>query len=193
MPDLAACEGGASAEGAGTLGARRREIVRTLERLEEELAGAEAALLALGDEPLRMLHLAVEAAGRRALLPAGRVREVLRVVATQPVPGAPPEVLGTFVLRGTPVTVLDLARLLGVVREPSLDAHIVVLGGARAVGILVDRVLAVEDEARVASGGSTEETAPWSGGLLLGALCRWGDQVLPLLDPVSLVRHVEGT
>lgn len=170
----------------------REELVRRLERLEAELAQAGAALVALGPERLPGLHLAVEVAGHRALLPASRVCEVLRLVATRPVPGAPPEVLGTFALRGGPVTVLDLARCLGTTREPELDAVIVVLAGARPVGLLVDRVLAVEERAELLQGApETGGAGPWSGARLSAGLCRWRDELLPLLDVAPLVRRVE--
>jgi purine-binding chemotaxis protein CheW len=178
--------------GDGGSSGRRRELVERVERLEGELAVAEAELAALGPEAIPGLHLAVDVAGRRALLPAGRVREIVRFLAVEPLPVAPPAVLGTFVLRGEPVTVLDLARVVGVEREPSLDATIVVFGGAPAVGVLVDAVLSVELEARRAQGKETDETGgAWGAGLVAG-LCRWREGVLPLLHVPTLLRAAEG-
>lgn len=171
---------------------RRRDLVVRLERLEGELVETVAALISLGPERIAGLVLAVEVAGRRALLPAGRVRSVLPVLAMHPVPDAPPEVIGTFALRGLAVTVIDLARRLGVVREPSLEAQIVVLGGARLVGVLVDRVLAVEEGVEVVQGRPPEGEEAWAGTRLVPALCRWRDEVLPLLEPAAIVRCAEG-
>lgn len=182
----------AAGDAPGADGGKRRELVRLLEGLERELAQAEAALIALGPERLSGLHLAVEVAGHRALLPASRVRTVVPLVATHPIPDAPGEVLGTFVLRGAPVTVLDLARRLGIEREPALDAAIVVLGGVRAVGLLVDRVLAVEDRAELVQGcAPPDEESAWTGARLVAGLCRWRGEVLPLLDLRPLTRALE--
>jgi purine-binding chemotaxis protein CheW len=161
--------------------------VRTLQRLQGELAETEAALLSLGADELPGIHLVVEVSGHLAALPGGRVRMVVPLLATQPVPEAPPEVLGTFVLRGALVTVLDLARRLGIQREPSLDAAIVVLGGARATGVLVDRVLAIEERLELLQGGGGEDEGPWTGTRLVAGLCRWNGRILPILHVGALV------
>jgi purine-binding chemotaxis protein CheW len=183
-----------TADGAAEAGSgeRRRALVSRVERLASELSTAEAELLALGGEPLPGLHLAVEAAGQRAVLPAGRIREVVPLLATAPVPGAPPAVLGTFLLRGAPVTVLDVSRVLGVEREPALEAQIVVLGGARAVGLLVDRVLAVLDRAVLVEGPPpAAEEGAFERARLVAGLCRFGDALLPLLHVGALLRALE--
>lgn len=173
-------------------GARRRDLARQLERLEGELAETEAALLALGADPLPGLHLVVQVAKHRAVLPASRVRTVVPLLALHPVPDAPHEVVGTFVLRGAPVTVLDLARRLGVDREPTLDAAIVVLGGARAVGVLVDRVLAVEEGVQLVQGRPPrDDEGPWTAARLVAGLCGWRGEILPLLELRSLVGGLE--
>src|SRR6266545_1934018 len=106
--------------------AARASLVAEVRRLEDALQRTQAELLALGGETLPGLHLAVEAAGRRGLVAAGRVSEVVRLVATAPLAGAPPHVLGTFVCRGAPVLAVDLAALLGAAHEPGIDAQIVI-------------------------------------------------------------------
>lgn len=184
--------GKAAGAATGARGGGRRELVERLERLEAELAEAGAALVELGPERLPGLHLAVEVAGHRALLPAARVCEVLRLVATRPLPGAPPEVLGTFSLRGAAVTALDLGRCLGADREPELDAVLVVLGGARLLAVLVDRVLAVEERADLLQEPpSPERGGAWAGARLAAGLCRWRDEVVPLLDVPALLHRLE--
>lgn len=171
--------------GAGGGEARRRELVRRVERLEGELADAEATLRGLGGDPRAGLHLVIEAAGSRAVLPASRIRTVVPLLALQPVPGAAPEVVGAFLLRGEPVTVVDLARRLGVEREPALEAVILVMGGARGLGLLVDRVLGVEDRLERFDGDPAGAGA-WAEARLVAGLCRRGDEVLPVLEPRAL-------
>jgi purine-binding chemotaxis protein CheW len=67
----------------------RAELVAELRRLEDQLQDVQRRLLAAGGETLHGIHLVVETAGRSALLSAGKVLEVVRMVATTPVPGAP--------------------------------------------------------------------------------------------------------
>lgn len=164
----------------------RASLVERLRLLEEELSRAQGELAAIGGEALPGLHLVVEAAGRRGLLPAGRVQEVVRLVATEPVPGAPPHVLGTFVCRGQPVVAVDLAALLGVRRLPALDAQIAVLAGAPAVGLVVDRIQGLLERPTLHAAGHAEAPG-WEGSRLVGGLCIVGGEVLPLLDPSPVV------
>lgn len=140
------------------------------------------------DEPARPggatppgLHLVVEAAGRRGLLAAGGVQEIVRLVAIAPRPGAPAAILGTFPWRGVPVVAVDLAALLGVRREPSLDAQIAVLAGTPAVGLVLDRVHGLHERPAVHAG--TGAPAGWEAARLVRGLCTVGGEVLPLLDP----------
>ena len=169
--------------------ARRAALVERLCLLEEELARAQVALAAVGGEALPGLHLVVEAAGRRALLPASRVREIVRLVATEPVPGAPPALLGTFVCRGVPVVAVDLAGLLGVHRVPGLDAQIAVLTGTPAVGLVLDRIQGLHERPVLHAAGR-EALAGWEGSRLVVGLCTVGGEVLPLLDPGPVIASV---
>lgn len=158
-----------------------------MRRLEEALRAAQRALLAAGEEGLPGLHLVVEAAGRRGLLPATRVSEVVRMVATRPLAGAPPHVLGTFSCRGTPVVAVDLAALLGAAREPGLEARIAILPGAPTIGLVVDGVARLADGPRPYGGDPTEGTPEaWRGSPLVAGLCVDQGEVLPLLDPAPL-------
>lgn len=176
-----------SSAATGGLRPPRAALTAEVRRLEEELGRAQRDLLAQGGEVLPGLHLLVETVGLRALLGAGRVSEVVRLVSTVPLAGAGPHVLGTFVCRGTPVVAVDLAALLGVAREPSLDAQIAVVPGAPTIGIVVDRVDRLVDAPRLFHGDAQAGTpAAWRGSPLVAGLCLLGGEVVPLLDPAPL-------
>ncbi len=165
----------------------RAALAAEVRRLEEALGRAQRELLAHGGDALPGLHLLVEIAGRRGLLAAGRVSEVVRLVATVPLAGAPPHVLGAFLCRGTPVVAVDLASLLGVAREPSLDAQIAIVPGDPTVGLVVDGIEGLVEGPQLFHGDATAGTpAPWRGSPLVAGLCLHRGEVLPLLDPAPL-------
>ncbi|WP_242393991.1 chemotaxis protein CheW [Anaeromyxobacter oryzisoli] len=172
----------------------RAALVAEVRRLAEALSRAQAALLADAGEAVPGAHLLVEAAGRRALLPAAGVVEVVQLVALVPLPGAPPHVLGTFVCRGAPVVAVDLATLLGLPRPPNLDAQIAVLAGAPAVGLVVDRVARLVESPRLFEGDVAAGTPEaWRGSPLVAGLCVEDGEVLPLLDAAPLVASLAGS
>ncbi|ATB47037.1 chemotaxis protein CheW [Corallococcus macrosporus] len=162
---------------------RRLSVEERLGQLEAEQARLRQELASLAGE-LRLpgMYLTVDAAGTSALLDAESVQEVVRLVELEPLPGAPAHVAGTFVYRGSPAVVVDLAALLGVKREASLDAHLVVCGGARTIAVLVDRVRDLV-EAPVLVDGTPEGTSPlpWDASGLMAGLCRTPEGVRPLL------------
>ncbi|HSN90638.1 MAG TPA: chemotaxis protein CheW [Anaeromyxobacteraceae bacterium] len=163
-----------------------------LRHLEDEIQRAQAELAAMGGEALPGLHLVVEAGGRRALLAVTRVQEIVRLVAMEPLSGAPPEVRGTFVCRGLPVVAVDLAAYAtGPRPEPALDAQVIVLAGAPAVGLVVDRIAGLVDGPRL-FGGDADAATPegWRGSRLLAGLCLHEGAVLPLLDPTPVASSV---
>jgi purine-binding chemotaxis protein CheW len=167
--------------------ATRASLVGKLRQLEGELQRAQAELAALGGETIPGLHLIVEAAGQRALLSIGRVQEIVRVVTTTPLPGAPPHVLGTFVCRGAPILAVDLGAVTGAERALGLDAQIVVLAGSPAIGLVVDQVLSLVDGPRLFEGDVAAGTPEgWRGSRLVAGLCVQDQAVLPLLDPTPL-------
>lgn len=94
-----------------------------------------------------MPWLVLRVAGREYALAVGNVREVLRMVALTPMPGACPWLAGLVNLRGQGVPVLDLRRRLGLPAVPaSLDAVIVVVDvGDRPMGLLAEEVVEVLD------------------------------------------------
>jgi purine-binding chemotaxis protein CheW len=181
--------GGDSQGGTGTV-ADRASAIERLRRLEEELVRAQEELASLGATEAPGLHLVLEAAGRRGLLPATRVQEVVRLVALEPLPSAPPAVLGTFVCRGAVTVAVSLAAVLGTPREPELDAQIAVLAGAPAVGLVVDRIHGLVDGPAVHSGGG--QAPGWEGSRLVAGLCLVDGEVVPLLDPTPIEALARG-
>ncbi len=173
---------------------RRASVEQRLASLEVEQARLRRELAELGGSVrLPGLYLTVEVAGSAALLPAEAVREVVRLVAVQPIPGAPRHVMGTFLYRGMPAVAVDLAALLGVQREPALESHLVVCQGSRVVALLVDQVRDLVDspllvEAAPEDGGRT----PWDASGLMAGLCRTADGLRPLLRASVLLAASEG-
>lgn len=89
-------------------------------------------------------HLSIRVAQERYALPVQCVREVLRMSATSPVPGAPAVLLGLHNLRGRAIPVFDLAILLGLEASARPRARAVVLEDAERLGALaVDAALGV--------------------------------------------------
>ena len=150
------------------------------------------------------------AAARRALLfaVAGRlygceietVREIMPVRRCTRLPGAPPFVRGLINLRGTVVTVVDLALRLGVGRGAAEDGSIVVVDlGSRVAGLAVDEVRDVV-QLRPEEMGAVAESADASAlggaaaaGALPGAVrghTRVGESAVVLLDVQTIVRQV---
>lgn len=174
---------------------RRASVQERLSALEAEQASLRRELASLqGELRLPGLYLTVEAAGTAALLPAESVEEVVRLVALEALPGAPAHVAGSFVYRGSPAVVVDVARLLGVRRQPDLDAHLVVCKGARTVALLVDRVKdLVETPVLVDGSVAGEEALPWDGTGLMAGLCRTPEGIRPLLRTGSVLLGPEGS
>jgi purine-binding chemotaxis protein CheW len=167
----------------------RAQAAERVRALELELSQAQGDLAAMGGETLPGMHLIVEAGGRRGLLAAARVIEVVRLVAMKPIPNAPPALLGTFVCRGVPVAAIDLAALLGVHRTPGLDAQIAILAGAPPVGLVVDRISGLR-ERPVLHGAPPEEIPGWQASRLVVGYCTVGGEALPLLDPGPVAEAV---
>jgi purine-binding chemotaxis protein CheW len=167
--------------------------VADLRRLEEALQATQGRIFALGGETLPGLQLVIETSGRRGLLPAARVLEVVRMVQTHPLPGAAPHVLGTFVCRGAPVVTVDLSVLLGARTDPGLDSQIVILAGTTLVGLVVDRVVRLVEDPRLYEGAVASGTPDgWRGSPLVAGLCVDAGEVLPVLDVAPLLAEFQG-
>jgi purine-binding chemotaxis protein CheW len=167
----------------------RRALVEELRAIEERSLRVRAGLVALGPGTrLPGVHLVARAAGGRVLVPGNRVAEVARLVACDPVPGAPAAVIGSFVWRGRPALALDLgARLGGPACGDSLDAMMVILDGSPTVALLVDDICELVEDPAVAEAGAAGAVA----GPVVGT-CRVGDAAVAVLAPEALEREAEG-
>jgi purine-binding chemotaxis protein CheW len=104
-------------------------------------------------------YLVAEAAGQSVAVPLLQAREILTVKAVTRLPGAPSFIAGLVNVRGTVLTVVDVARRLGA--AASVGPVVVVEVAERRFGLRVDRVdgvvraeagLEAVDEARSAGG-----------------------------------------
>ncbi len=169
------------------VGARRRALLQELRAVEREWARVRAGLAELGPgERLPGLDLVVGLAQGRFLLPCDRVAEVARVVACDPVAGAPPWVLGTFVWRGRPAVAVDLGARLGGAPASSLEAMMVILDGTPTLALVVAEIRGLAEDPVLA------ETArePGVERFVLGA-CRVDDGAVPVLAPERLEREAQ--
>jgi purine-binding chemotaxis protein CheW len=113
------------------------------------------------------------------------VREIVPQRRATRLPGAPPAVQGLINLRGTIVTVVDLALSIGGATPASPDGSIVLIDhGARIAGDAVDEVLDVQMLASEDVAG----TVGIQNGAVRG-MGRLGGTVVILLDITSLVRQ----
>ena len=117
------------------------------------------------------------------------VREIIPQRRTTRLPGAPAFVCGLINLRGTIVTVLDLARRLerSVGAKPD-GSYVMVEVGSKLVGIAVDDVMDVRALADSEIQAATADEA--RGGIVQG-MGRLGDErMVVLLDVIALARQV---
>lgn len=91
-----------------------------------------------------VVHLIAQRAGQRFSLPVNVVREVLPLPELEPVPLAPPELLGSFQLRGEIVPVVQPDSLLDIVEAETRPTVLVLLHDrGTTCALAFDRVLGV--------------------------------------------------
>lgn len=73
-------------------------------------------------------------------LPLAHVAETMRPLPTQSLAGAPEFVRGVAVIRGAPVPVVDVARLLGAPDATPSRRYVTLRAGARTVALAVEGV-----------------------------------------------------
>lgn len=92
-------------------------------------------------------HVRVRAGGEHYALPVEDVREIARRGRITPVPGAPPQVLGVWNLRGDVMAAVDLAVALGLAAataDAAAEGRIVVAErGELRAGLAVEAVVEV--------------------------------------------------
>jgi purine-binding chemotaxis protein CheW len=118
-----------------------------------------------------------------------KVQEIRAVSPITPVPNAPPYVKGVMNLRGTIIPVLDLRTRLGMVETAHgrFTVIIVVLMGARSVGLVVDGVCDVlaiaKTEIEAAAGLVSSQDVTFVAGL-----ARAGERLVVLLDLEAILK-----
>jgi len=102
--------------------------------------------------------LMVQIGDERFALPASDVAEVIRPPNVAQVPLGPSSLLGVTNLRGAVMPVVSLPRLLGRAETHSPNACVVVIDRGAPVGLIVDKVAALEE-----TGGISFHTAAGDG------------------------------
>lgn len=129
--------------------------------------------------------------GREHALPAANVVEVVRMVASTPLPEAPDWVAGVINFRGRVIPLVDVRARLG---APPRDAHlatpiIVVAAGDSTAGMVVDEVVEV---LTVSGGGWSPLEAGGTPGSAVAGVTRAGDRLIVVLDPERLCADSAG-
>lgn len=123
----------------------------------------------------------------------GAVREIIPARRPTRLPGAGPYVSGLVNVRGTIVTVLDLAARLGVASDEGPDASrgvgsiVLIEHGVKVVGVAVEEVLDVRRVAELELETEAEALVP---GGAVRAVGRLDGEVVALLDIHDIISQV---
>jgi chemotaxis-related protein WspB len=138
-----------------------------------------------------MLIVRFELGDRAFGVRARDVREILPLVATRPVPGTPPWVVGEWLLGGRPVPLIDLRHWLdGVPSRAELATRMLLLdwrrtdGAGGPVAFLGERVRETVDVPRTALNA---RSAGAPGEQVLGGSFVHDGVLVQLLDPTALL------
>jgi purine-binding chemotaxis protein CheW len=134
-------------------------------------------------------YLITEVAGQRMAWELAMVREIVPTRAVTRLPGAPAWVLGLLNLRGTVLTVVDLAARLSLPAGAGESVVVLDVDG-RALGVRVDRVRAVAAAEDVTVEGV--EAARGAEGLVSG-MVRLAEGPAALMDAAALCKSVLAT
>jgi purine-binding chemotaxis protein CheW len=131
----------------------------------------------------------VEVGGQRFAWELAQVREILTARDVTRLPGSPAWILGLLNLRGTVLTVTDLAVRLGL--EPrGMGTVVVVESEGRALGVRVDAVKSVATAAQATL--EPVDGVRAAEGLVAG-MVRMADGPAALIDATALCRAVLAT
>ena len=134
-------------------------------------------------------YLITEVAGQRMAWELAMVREIVPTRAVTRLPGAPAWVLGLLNLRGTVLTVVDLAARLSLPAGAGESVVVLDVEG-RALGVRVDRVRSVAAAEDVTVEGV--EAARGAEGLVSG-MVRLAEGPAALMDAAALCKSVLAT
>ena len=130
--------------------------------------------------------LIVEAGGTLFGLEQALIREIVPARMITRLPGAPAAVRGLLNVRGTLVTVVDLAVRFGAGRTANDDASVVVAASqSRSLGLLVDEVHDVQSFADDALLASPAELAD----LAIAGLGHFGERIVLAVELHELARQ----
>ena len=124
-------------------------LATTATQVNEEPAAAVAT------EPSAASRLLCRSSQQNYAIPLDRVAEIMRVLAVESVAGAPSYVRGLSIIRGAPVPVVDVGRLIGN-HETQSGRLVVVKAGDRTVALQVGAVPGV----RLLDAGHLSELPP---------------------------------
>ncbi|MBT0671452.1 chemotaxis protein CheW [Novosphingobium profundi] len=111
-------------------------------------------------------------------VPVACVREILDYAPPTPIPNGPPHFLGLTEVRGQGVATLDLrCRLALPPAQPTLATRILILDlagaqGARALGVVVDRVISVGSFETAQIDSAPDIGMPWNNAYIYGVVRR---------------------
>lgn len=99
---------------------------------------------------------------REYATPLSSIREVVRLEGLADLPGMTPPLAGVIDLRGSALPVLDLRLAAGAATGAEARGDVLVLEGAdgQFVGVAVDKVRAVVDEAELTDAGDAGQELP---------------------------------
>ncbi|MGI8499166.1 MAG: chemotaxis protein CheW [Gemmatimonadaceae bacterium] len=132
--------------------------------------------------------LVFQLAGRHSTVELATSREIIPLRPGTRLPGAPRSISGLLNVRGTIVTVIDLAVALGLERAVPPDGSLLLAEhGTRLVGIAVDDVVEIGAVDLEEADSLPPELTP--GGVTRG-LGRSADDVVVVLDLAAIVRQI---
>jgi purine-binding chemotaxis protein CheW len=139
--------------------------------------------------PTQLHVLIFELAGRTCAFALVDVEEVLRAVAIEPLPAAPPIVEGVINRRGTLVPVLDAAARFGFERSAARASdQLIVLRAEMTVAVRVSRAVTIR-EVTLAPGEPQRGLPP--GVVHVAGFALVPDGVLVVLDLRAFLSHEE--
>jgi len=161
----------------------RPETIESLEALLAERASRLATEVKLETPGSTRSMLVLAVGGEPVALPVLAVRDVVHFAHVARLPGLPPWFVGVAQFRGEPLSVVDLAGLLGRPSEAEATVMVIVEAGGRGVAIAAQKLLGIREIASddVARELTSEEAAT-SGPI--GAITH---DLITVLDPSRLL------
>jgi len=123
----------------------RPETIESLEALLAERASRLATEVKLETPGSTRSMLVLEVGGEPVALPVLSVRDVVHFAHVAHLPGLPPWFVGVAQFRGEPLSVVDLAALLGRPSEGEETVMVIVEAGGRGVAIAARKLLGIRE------------------------------------------------